>query len=277
MNTIRFSVLMFWILCIFACPEPANSLETSILDPRDFCFHIDYFNSMEPEHVVNFIPNEKSWAWMKKNIPIFACPDTGFQKIYYFRWWTLRKHIKNTPDGFVFTEFITPVKHAGVYNTISCALGHHIMEGRWLENQNYLKEYITFWLRGHNAGSQPHFHNFSNWLAFSMVQKYLIDGDKEFMLKFLPDLIRDFEKWEQERLLSNGMFWQHDVKDGMEESISGSRKHKNARPTINSYMYANALAISEMAKLAGKDDLSKRFSARAIASVFLNWPSPLAP
>ena len=41
-----------------------------------------------------------------------------------------------------------------------------------------------------------------------------------------------------------GLFWQHDVRDGMEESISGSRRVRNARPTLNSYMYANAVAIS---------------------------------
>src|SRR3990172_5360615 len=27
---------------------------------------------------------------------------------YYFRWWTFRKHIKQTPAGLVLTEFITP-------------------------------------------------------------------------------------------------------------------------------------------------------------------------
>jgi len=40
--------------------------------------------------------------------------------------------------------------------------------------------------------------------------------------------------------LTNGLFWQYDVRDGMEESISGSRTNKNLRPTINSYMFGNA-------------------------------------
>ena len=42
------------------------------------------------------------------------------------------------------------------------------------------------------------------------------------------------------------MFWQHDVKDGMEESISGGRHVQNVRPTINSYMAANAEAIARL-------------------------------
>ncbi len=31
----------------------------------------------------------------------------------YFRWWTFRKHLKRTPDGFVITEFLPPVGWAG--------------------------------------------------------------------------------------------------------------------------------------------------------------------
>jgi neutral trehalase len=55
-------------------------------------------------------------------------------------------------------------------------------------------------------------------------------------------------------------FWQHDVKDGMEESVSGSRKDQNSRPTINSYMYANAKALANMADLL--NDESSKFKYR---------------
>jgi hypothetical protein len=47
----------------------------------------------------------------------------------------------------------------------------------------------------------------------------------------------------------------------MEESISGSRTAKNIRPTINSYMAANARAIAQIAELAGRRDLADRFHA----------------
>jgi hypothetical protein len=57
----------------------------------------------------------------------------------------------------------------------------------------------------------------------------------------------------------DGLFWQYDVRDGMEESISGSRVKKNIRPTINSYMAANALAISQIAALAGRNEIATVF------------------
>ena len=43
--------------------------------------------------------------------------------------------------------------------------------------------------------------------------------------------------------ISNGLFWQYDVRDAMEETISGGRKEKNPRPSINGYMYGNAMAL----------------------------------
>ena len=248
---------------------PSTQLTTDIknqpvLNPGNFKHYVDYFNSIDEENVVNFVPNAKAWSWMQGNIPLFECPDKVLEQIYYYRWWTYRKHIKNTSDGFVLTEFITSVGHAGIHNTISCALGHHIYEGRWLKNQKYLNEYILFWFRGHNGGPQPHFHKFSSWIADALCNRYLVTGDKEFLIELLPDLVRDYEKWEGEKLLPDGLFWQYDVRDGMEESISGSRKAKNARPTINSYMYGNALAISKIVEMAGNMQLSGKFQNKAI-------------
>lgn len=98
----------------------------SVLDTDAFKHHVEFFNRMEPENIVNHIPNAESWVWMIQHVPFFECPDKDFEQIYYFRWRTFRKHVKKTPDGFVFAEFLDGVGHSGKYNTISCALGHHI-------------------------------------------------------------------------------------------------------------------------------------------------------
>ena len=259
--------ILFVLVCInlvlCGCMTAADTQNKTILNPDGFKHYVDYFNTMEDEGVINYIPNAESWSWMKENIPFFECPDKDFEQIYYYRWWTYRKHIKQTPEGFVLTEFITPVGHAGAYNTISCALGHHINEGRWLKNQQYLNEYVLFWFHGRDGGPQSHFHKFSSWIAYALYQRYLVNNDKEFLIDLLPDLVSDYKKWEQERLLDDGMFWQYDVRDGMEESISGSRTAKNPRPTINSYMYGNALAISKIAEMAGEKEIAVEFQNKA--------------
>ena len=61
------------------------------------------------ELVINAIPNAEAWNWMVTQIPFFHCPSKRLEEIYYFRWWTFRKHIKETSDGFVITEFLPKV------------------------------------------------------------------------------------------------------------------------------------------------------------------------
>lgn len=237
----------------------------SILLAESFKHHVDSFNAADVEDVVNLVPNAQAWDWMAANVPLFTCPDPELETVYYYRWWTFRKHIKQTPVGRVLTEFMLPVKHAGAYNTISCALGHHLAEGRWLRDQQFLNEYNRFWFRGNDGKPQEKFHKYSQWIAAAMYDRHLVTGDESILLDLLDDLIADYTAWENEKLLPSGLFWQYDVWDGMEESISGSRKHKNARPTINSYMYANARAIAGVAGMARRQDLASTYRGKAEA------------
>jgi hypothetical protein len=179
------------------------------------------------------------------------------EEIYYFRWWSLRKHLRRTDTGFVVTEFITKEK------PISSALGHHLMELRWLRDQSYADDYVRYWLRGNQGGPQTHLHKYSSWLADAVYQRYLVTSDAAFSISLLDDLVRDYQLWETERRLKNGLFWQYDVRDAMEESISGSRTKKNVRSTINSYMFGNAQAIAALARLAGRSELAQEYSGKA--------------
>lgn len=225
--------------------------------------YTQYFNSLDSEDVKNYVSNEQAFDWLSSNIPLFECPDSAIEKIYYYRWWTFRKHLKETPAGFIFTEFITPVKHAGKYNGISCALGHHIYEGRWLHDQKYLDQYIKFWVLKDKTFAAPRFHAFSSWADNAIYNRYLVNQDKNFIGLLLPELDADYRKWETEKQLPSGMFWQFDVRDGMEESVSGGRKVRNRRPTINSYMYGNSVALARMASMFKNDSLTRVYQAKA--------------
>lgn len=256
---------LVWCYSVAAILFTASSYAApSILKPVDFKHYVDEFNIDDPETTATLIPNSAAWDWVAANAPLFDCPDREFERIYYYRWWTFRKHIKETPDGLVLTEFLTPVGHAGEYNTISCAVGHHLAEGRWLRDQKLLDDYINFWFHSGDGGTPaPHFHKFSSWVPAAIYARYLVTGDRDQAVGLLDDLIADFAVWESERGRPDGLFWQFDVRDGMEESISGSRTLKHIRPTINSYMAANARAIAEIAKLAGRNDVAQKFAARA--------------
>ena len=253
-------------ILLVLCLSGAAAFGQPHLDPADYAHYVERFNSMEDEPVRNLVPNAEAWSWMVENVPLFDCPDEQLEETYYYRWWTFRKHIRETPDGLVLTEFIQPVGHAGPHNTISCAVGHQLAEGRWLRDRRPLDEYTLFWFRsGPDGGPAPHFHKFSSWAPAAIYDRYLVTGDRDFVVGLLDELVADYEAWEGERLLPNGLFWQFDVRDGMEESISGSRTQQNIRPTINSYMAANARAIARIAELAGLPEVAQRFAAKADA------------
>ena len=82
-------------------------------------------------------------------------------------------------------------------------------------------------------------------------------------MKLKPSLEEEYARWQNTHRLDNGLYWQEDVRDGMEESASGGRKKKFARPTINSYMYGNAMALAEMNRLSGDNAKAEGYSKEA--------------
>ncbi|MEQ8472905.1 MAG: trehalase family glycosidase [Marinoscillum sp.] len=248
------------IIGVFTSCEQKQEL---VLEVDNFRHYADLFNNMEDENIIQAIPNAESWEWMKANIPLFECPQKNFEEIYYYRWWTLRKHIKKTPLGFAMTEFLVERSYSDKFNLISCALGHHIAESRWLHDEKYIEDYIHVWYRGNEGDPMKKLDKFSSWTPYATYQRFLVNRDTAYLLDMYPDFIEEYARWERDRRHDNGLFWQNDVKDGMEEQISGGRRVKNARPTINSYMYGNALAISEMARLKGDVEAATLYQSKA--------------
>jgi hypothetical protein len=242
-----FTILFTALFCIngFSQNKPF------VLKADNFKHYVDYFNKMETPNIEQAIPNDSAWAWMKKNIPLFECPQQNFEEMFYYRWWTLRKHIKKTEQGFVFTEFLVNRSYADKYNLISSALGHHIYESRWLHDKKYMDDNLNVWLKGNNGKPMNKLRFYSGWYADAIYNRWLVNKDKKTIADLLPSLEDDFIEWEKEKKSASGLFWQYDVRDAMEETISGGRREKNPRPSINSYMFGNAKALEQMNIMTG--------------------------
>ena len=240
----------------------ADSAAT-VLRYDDFAHYADYFNNMEDENIVTDIPNSGASAWMARNIPLFNCPDKDFEEMFYYRWWTLRKHIKRTPVGYGMTEFLVQRSYADRYNLIACAIGHHVMETRWLRDTTYLHQILNTWYHGNEGKPMQKMVKFSSWNPDAVYEAYKVHGDKDFLLALKPSLEEEYARWQSTNRLDNGLYWQGDVQDGMEESISGGRKKKYARPTINSYMFGNAQALAAINALAGDQHKADSYSKEA--------------
>ena len=131
-----------------------------VLKAEAYRHYVEDFNRDDNELYKGYFPNSASWDFLKNNIPLLDCPDADIETTWYFRWWTYRKHIKQTAAGFIVDEFLPPVGWAGKYNSINCAAGHHIYEGRWLRDPRYINDYTGFWFGG---GGNPRTYSF--WAA----------------------------------------------------------------------------------------------------------------
>lgn len=189
-------------------------------------------------------------------IPLVDMPDKAIEKTYYFRWHTYCKHIRKTPEGFVVTEFFPDVPWAGKFNAIPCPAMHQFYEGRWLYDTDFLKSYAEYWF---SKGADPRKYSFP--IAHSVYAFGLVTGDFSVAEKLYEKLKENYAEWEKDKGSLYGMFYQIDNFDGMEFSAGGS----GLRPTINSYMYADAAALSKIAERKGLLDEAEEYKAKAEA------------
>ncbi len=172
-------------------------------------------------------------------IPLVDISNKTIEEIYYYRWHSFCQQIKQTPAGFVVTEFLPEVPWAGIYNTINCPAMHHFNEGRWLHTRQYLKDYAAFWFT-----PEADVRKYSFPAADSIYSACEIWQDHSVSESLYDALKANYAEWEKSHGRACGLFYQVDGRDGMEYSISGH----GLRPTINSYMYADAKAISKIAR-----------------------------
>ena len=221
--------------------------------------YVEKFNSDDVELYRQDIDNDQCLSWLGDNVPLVELPDKTIEEIYYFRWWTFRKHLRSTEDGIVITEFLPKVPWSGKHNTIIAAAGHHVSEAKWLKScKKIIENYLRFWLE-----EKGNTYLYSSWLIYSVYEYCKHINDFTFGINNLPLLINFYQKTHEEHITETGLYWSIDGNDAMECSISGStvdlKSKKGIRPTLNSYMAANAFAISEFARLAGNNKLHQEY------------------
>ncbi len=266
MKKIQISITIIILLILLDCKEDRKF---KILDNSIFREYIESFNQKDNELYVQYVPNDSAFEFLSENIPLIEVPDKDIEETYYFRWWTFRKHIKHTEDGFVITEFLPKVPWSGKHNTINCPAGHQIYEGRWLRNPEYVSDYIDFWLNKSGDGIRQ----YGFWVADAILAFQKVHRNDLALSNQLELLVDNYGEWERIRQDSGKiLFWQEDGKEGMEVSVSGRILNGGVpiggmsaiRPTMNSYMYGDAKAIATIAELTNNQSLAQKFDAKAL-------------
>ena len=169
-------------------------------------------------------------------------------------------------SGYSFTEFIDRPNWSGAYGAISCPAGHQFYEVRWLRDATYARDYARYWFR--TPGAQP--RNYGTWIADGIWAANLVHPDDAFVKDLLPDMKKNYEGWEKRQFVPEvGLFWQNGHDDGMEFNINSRqtmdilRGAPGYRPGFNAYMWADALAIAHVARLAGDAETARLYEGKA--------------
>ncbi len=205
-----------------------------------------------------------------RTFPFFDCSDPQIKEIYYYRWKLYKSHLKDLGErGYIVTEFLDDVSWSlKPYESLNDATGFHIMEGRWLRDRRYVDDYIDWMYHGGND------RHFSEAIADAAYDKYLVDGDRAAATKNLDEMKRLYRQWDDHYDTAKGMYFIEPLLDATEYTISsvdasGGRDGFGGgdafRPTINSFMFANARAISKLSAMTGDTKSAAEFAADSVA------------
>jgi hypothetical protein len=212
--------------------------------------------------------DNRDFDWYKKHIPFFESPDADIDATYYYRWELVTKHLTygSRQSGYTFTEFIDRPFWSGAFGAISCPLGHQMYEIRWLKDHPAVEDFARYWFE--TPGAQP--RSYSNWYGDAVWATYLVTTDRQYLRTMLPRMEAQYAGWMAEHWDSTHRMFRWDgLHDGMEVNINSrltadpGSGAEGYRPTLNSYLFADARAISRAAALFGDSAKAREYATRA--------------
>lgn len=195
--------------------------------------------------------------WYEARIPFFESADPAIDRVYYYRWMIVRAHQRDLGErGYITTEFLDDVGwQLEPWASLNDATGFHLGEARWLHDRRHADDYITFMYSGGND------RHFTDYLAASVYDRFLVDGDRAAAVRHLPAMRTLYGQWDDHFDATKGLYWVEPLLDATEYTISsidasggldGFTGGEAFRPSINAYMFANARAIARLSRLAGE-------------------------
>ena len=235
--------------CLIGSMQLAPTLSAQVLDKHALLTRQTWWDN-------------RDFDWFLARIPAFESPDSAIDATYYYRWELVTKHLTyGSPEtGYTFTEFIDRPFWSGAYGAISCPLGHQMEEIRWLNDRGIIEDFARYWFE--TPGAEP--RSYSNWYGAAVWETYEVLGDSGLLHRLLPYMKRQYEGWMAEHWdVGHRMFHWDGLHDGMERNINSRQTDdidegaKGYRPTLNSYMFADAEAIANASRLFGDTATSR--------------------
>jgi hypothetical protein len=123
--------------------------------------------------------------WFADNVPAFSCSDLAFEKMYYYRWYLLKKCAIQARRFILNHPYMDRVLYEGVAGrwftkVIGLPLPLQIMEARWLNDKSYATSQARV------AITKPDFFDYLNWTPYAIWQLHLVAPNKSLIKEALP-------------------------------------------------------------------------------------------
>ncbi|KAL4967021.1 Six-hairpin glycosidase-like protein [Aspergillus stella-maris] len=212
--------------------------------------------------------------WYTDRIPLFETSNAALQEVYYYRWSLFRSHQRDLGSlGYLSTEFINDVSwQTSPWAILINAANYHLREGRWSRDRRFKEDYADVLFSDITVHTQ-----FSEVLADGVWQGYLVDGVLDDAVSRLESMKGVYEVWNATLDIggfdpSKGMYYIQPLTDATEYTIAsidasggydGFLGGLAFRPSINTYQFANAKAISNLAALSGDEVTATEYADKA--------------
>jgi hypothetical protein len=230
--------------------------------------------------------------WYDDNIAYFDCSDPWITKMYYHRWYVLKKNAMDPRVGKMKWKAFAEGRWRTTWypNVISYGAGNQIREARWLADPSYWIGHLrTFTYNERPDGVYPsHVRpggqkggQYTDWITSSALDGYCVHPDRKLLEELADKLAANARGWDKvyakpgTHLLVvdshwwTGMEWQPsffafcDYKTDPKNRAMPLVNTPLARVDLTAYNYGNARAVARIYELLGKKEKAAEFAELA--------------
>lgn len=226
-------------------------------------------------------------GWYDSNIGYFTCSDPLVAKMYYHRWYNLKKNSMNPQLGKLEHRTFSEGRWTADWyaNVISYGAGHQIREARWLRDPSYAWGHLQTWTDNprpdgiypsHVTPQGQQGGQYTDWITSQAWETYLVHPDKTLLARIADTLARNAEGWRRvygwgdSPLLVvdshwwTGMEWQPSFfsfagyQTGGGAGTDKSKMTPLRRVDLTAYNFGNAQAVANIYRELGRREEAAR-------------------
>ncbi len=247
------------------------------------------------ESVARMLHVKKFDDWFRQNVPPLRTSDPALEKMYYYRWYLLKKSRVDTRKLVPNHPYPYPALYEGLIGTwfpkiIGFPLPMQILEARWLNDKRIAYD------QARNALTREDFFNYLNWTPYAFWQLHLVAPDREFLKRALPaaeNFIKLEEVKDEDRDFLPSVFgswitgmeyqpsffyftkerWDHTTSEEFRPELDALSRDPGVyrqftaieRVDEASYYFLNHVGVAKIARALGEESTARKYESRAAA------------